>query len=314
MSELAELETGEVVYEVSLETDATTTYSVRGTLNLPKASTSRGVLLFLLHGGTYTREYWDWPYRPDIYSFVNWAMRSGLPTLSIDRLGSGASDRPPADEVTFSAHASVVHQIVGQLRESWAHIVLVGHSMGSATALLESSTYGDCDGLVLTGEAHLPDEEFMASVAGQMYPAALDPQFSGQDGLDGYITSTPNTRRRPFYAGPWVEDAVVVMDEATKSTATSGELLTLELPHDPAVSSRLNVPTFLLNGDLDRMISAQPLHTTDVHEKERLFYEGVADFTTALLPETGHCACQHLTAPMHHALIVEWVHDRFGTS
>lgn len=314
MSESAELKTGEVVYKVSLETDPTTTYSVRGTLHPPQASTSGDILLFLLHGGTYTREYWDWPYRPDIYSFVRWATRSGLPTLSIDRLGSGASDRPPADEVTFSAHASVVHQIIGRLRESWGHIVLVGHSMGSATALLESSTYGDCDGLVLTGETHFPDEEFMASVAGQMYPAALDPQFSGQEGLDGYITSTPGTRRPPFYAGSWVEDAVVGQDEATKSTMTTGEMLTFALTHDPAVSSRLTVPTLLLNGDRDRMISAQPLHTTDVHEKEQLFYEGVADFTTALVPETGHCACQHLTAPMHHALICEWVHDRFSTS
>jgi pimeloyl-ACP methyl ester carboxylesterase len=313
MSGSTELETGEVVYTVSLEADATTTYSVRGTLNNPQGS-ANNVLLLLLHGGTYTRAYWDWPYRPDIYSFVNWATRSGLATLNIDRLGSGVSDRPPADEVTFSAHASSVHQIIDQLRDRWTHIVLVGHSMGSATALLESSTYGDCDGLVLTGETHFPDEEFMASVAGQMQPAAIDPQFTGQEGLDGYITSTPGTRRAPFYAGPWVEDAVVAQDEATKSTMTMGEMLTFALTHDPAVSSQLTVPTLLLNGDLDRMISAQPLHTTDVHEKEHLFYGAVADFTTALLAETGHCACQHLTAPMHHALIVEWVHDRFGTS
>jgi pimeloyl-ACP methyl ester carboxylesterase len=313
MSGSAELETGEVVFTVSLEADATTTYNVRGTLNNPQGSADN-VLLLLLHGGSYTRQYWDWPYRPTIYSFVNWATHSALATLRIDRVGSGVSDRPPAEEVTFPAHAYAVHQIISQLRDRWTHIILIGHSMGSATALLEASTFTDIDGLVLTGVTHRPDETFRASVSGQLHPALLDPQFSDQQGLDGYVTSVPGTRRAPFYAGPWVEDAVVAQDEATKSTMTVGEMSTFRLAHDPAVSGRLTVPTMLINGDLDRLISAEPLHTTDIHEKEPLFYEAVADFTTALLPETGHCACQHLTAPMHHALIVEWVHDRFGTS
>ena len=71
MSGRAELETGEVAFTVSLEAQATTSYRVRGTLTNPQGSTDN-VLLLLLHGGSYTRQYWDWPYRPSIYSFVNW--------------------------------------------------------------------------------------------------------------------------------------------------------------------------------------------------------------------------------------------------
>ena len=96
MSESAELKTGEVVYKVSLETDPTTTYSVRGTLHPPQASTSGDILLFLLHGGTYTREYWDWPYRPDIYSFVRWGRAPDcLRCRSIGSVLGRATVRPP---------------------------------------------------------------------------------------------------------------------------------------------------------------------------------------------------------------------------
>src|ERR1700689_5213927 len=125
-------------FSVALSPGAAARYVVRGTLTRPPVS-PRPALLLLLHGGVYHRSYWDPAYRPEIYSFVRWATRAGYVTLALDRIGSGASDRPPANEVTFPANAYVVHQVASQLRGQWPTIVLVGHSMGSHTSILESA-------------------------------------------------------------------------------------------------------------------------------------------------------------------------------
>jgi pimeloyl-ACP methyl ester carboxylesterase len=85
---------------------------------------------------------------------------AGYATLNLDNIGSGQSDLPPGDHVTVEAQAYVVHQIVqalhaGQRPESsLGKVILVGHSLGSAIAVVEANRYADVDGVILTGLLH----------------------------------------------------------------------------------------------------------------------------------------------------------------
>ena len=44
-------------------------------------------LLLLAHGATYNSIYWDFPFKPNNYSFVRFMAAQGYPTLLVDRLG-----------------------------------------------------------------------------------------------------------------------------------------------------------------------------------------------------------------------------------
>jgi hypothetical protein len=68
-------------------------YEVAGWLSVPDRLTV-DVLQVLVHGACYTHEYFDLPYQPESYSYVEWAHRNGWAVLNIDRLGNGVSSHP----------------------------------------------------------------------------------------------------------------------------------------------------------------------------------------------------------------------------
>ena len=115
-----------------------------------------------------------------LYGNVREATAAGYPTLAIDRLGPGASDHPPAAQVTAMSEAFARHDVVGQLRAgkvgdvSFGKIVLVGHSYGSDIALRKAAAYADVSGIISTGwltagnsAGHLQVRKSYDSSAGQ---------------------------------------------------------------------------------------------------------------------------------------------------
>jgi pimeloyl-ACP methyl ester carboxylesterase len=290
---------------VNLDESDDRVFKVRGDLSVPEADGT--ALLLLLHGGVYSRAYWDCTYRPEIYSFVRWATRAGYATLALDRIGAGRSDRPPADDVTFPANAYVVHQVITQLRTRWARIVLVEHSMGAHTSILESATYADADGVVLTGIAHGQNHDHALAARDNLHPARDDALFAGSGVPDGYITTVPGSRRGDFYSGEWVEQPVLDYDEANKSTATTGEMTTIAAVIDPATSRGINLPTLMVLGELDEFWEGAPFTTAGVVDHERDCFSAAAELAVTVVPSAGHSPCLHVTAPVHHAAIIEWL-------
>jgi hypothetical protein len=63
----------------------------------------------LLHGSTYARYYWDFPYQTAHYSYVRAATNRGYATFNLDRIGNGASDHPDGNLVDINSNAFVVH-------------------------------------------------------------------------------------------------------------------------------------------------------------------------------------------------------------
>ena len=154
----------ELSFPVTLSPGGANVYNVFGVL-CSRGSIHHKTIQITLHGATYSHLYWDFPFQPETYSYVRRATAAGYAVLNLDRIGIGQSDRPPAADVTIPSNGYVVHQIVQALRGgdlvvpsfgriSADRVVLVGHSLGSVISIQEAATFGDVDGVVLTGLSH----------------------------------------------------------------------------------------------------------------------------------------------------------------
>jgi pimeloyl-ACP methyl ester carboxylesterase len=142
------------------------TYTVRGHLTGPsrlllKQGKRRGATLYL-HGLGLGE--WLWRFRQvPRYDFVQGMARAGHVSVTVDRLGYGASDKPPSGKSScIGSQADVAHQIVGQLRagsygvsgglaHSFKRVALAGHSAAGQISITEAYTYRDLSALVVVG-------------------------------------------------------------------------------------------------------------------------------------------------------------------
>lgn len=321
----AQAETGglrcqEVTFTVSLSPADATSYHVVGEL-CSRGSIHHKTIQIALHGATYSHLYWNFPFQPETYSYALRATEAGYAVLSLDRIGIGQSDHPPADAVTIESNAYVVHQIVQILRggdlvaPSFGRVradrvALVGHSLGSVISMQEAGTYGDVDGVVLTGVSHNVTP-VLGDILGSLYPANLDPHFAGRDIPDGYLTSLPGLRSI-FYQAPFFDPQVVAIDDQNKETVTVAELNTAV----PALgcSASIHVPVLVAVGDFDAAFCTAPsCSVSGSLASEPGFYPADACAEAVVIPEAGHDLSLHYTAPLAYDVILDWFDRRVGS-
>lgn len=307
----------ELSFDVALSPADATAYNVFGVL-CARGSLHKKTIQITLSGSTYSHLYWDWPYRPQTYSYVLRATAAGYAVLNLDRIGIGRSGHPPAEAVTIESNAYVVHQIVQELRDGDLvvpafgriradRVALVGHSLGSLIAIQEAATYGDVDGVVLTGISHtvtpaLGDVQFL--------PANLDPHFAGRNIPDNYLTTVPGTRSI-FYHLPSTDPAVLETDEQTKETVTLGELGTAFSAL--ALSPGVHVPAIVIVGDHDAAFCAPPTCSASGSlAAEAAFFSPDACLETAVIAGAGHDLNLHLQAPITYDVVLDWLDRRVG--
>jgi pimeloyl-ACP methyl ester carboxylesterase len=310
----------ELSFDVTLAPADATVYNVFGVL-CSRGSIHDKTIQIALHGATYSHSYWDWPYQPETYSYVRRATAAGYAVLSLDRIGIGLSDHPPAEAVTIESNAFVVHQIVQALRggdlivQSFGRIraervALVGHSLGSVISIQEAGTYGDVDGVVLTGLSHTITPA-LGDVLSSLYPASLDPRFAGRDIPDGYLTSLPGLRS-VFYYLPSTDPAVLDLDEQTKETVTTAELATAV----PALglSTSIHVPVLVVVGDFDAAFCNPPsCSASGSLATEPGFYPADACAEAVVIPGAGHDLNLHVQAPLAYDVVLSWMDRRVGS-
>ncbi|HEX3641310.1 MAG TPA: alpha/beta hydrolase, partial [Ktedonobacteraceae bacterium] len=291
-------------------------YTIYGELCNPAGGPSQTVQL-LVAGATYGHVYWDFPYQPQTYSYVRALNAVGYSTFNIDRIGVGNSSHPLSALVTLDADAYSVHKVVQGLRtgtiggQTFAHVLLVGHSLGSLTSWIEAGTYKDVDGVIITGLTHhFNTVQLTTVVVPSFYPAQLDPRFAGK-GLDtGYLTTRQGTRGNDFYYVPEADPQAIATDEATKETVTSGELASFAPPFINGISERITVPVFVVMGQQDNLFCA-PLATNcssnaTLQQAEAPFYAPQAQLQVAIIPNAGHDINLHLAAPTWFAASTTW--------
>ncbi|WP_221568701.1 alpha/beta hydrolase [Alkalihalobacillus sp. TS-13] len=276
----------------------------------------------LVSGITYDHHYWDFPFKPQNYSYVQHATDAGYVTFNIDRIGVGQSDRPPADQVTVQSGAHVVHQIVQKLREGnvadtrFSNIILTGHSFGSSMSLYEASTYQDVDGLILSGMMHEVTTKGY-SLLSNLYPGQSDPKFLDAYLPAGYFTTQPDTRGDMFYHQ--ADGDVISLDEELKQTVTSGELNSLTDAHTEAISKKIKVPVLIAIGDKDIIFCEEEgkLSCADrqtVLKRESPYYSPDVPLEAFVLTGTGHNLNLHPDAEKWFSFAGDWGHKYVGNT
>lgn len=292
-------------------------YTIYGELCNPARGASRTVQL-LIPGATYGHSYWDFPYEPQTYSYVDSMNAAGYSTFNIDRIGTGLSSHPNLSlvNVTLQTNAYVVHEIVQDLRggqignQSFARVLLVGHSLGSAVVWLEAGTYHDVNGVIITGMLHLPNAVGLAHLFATLYPADLDPHFAGAGYGMGYLTTEPGTREGDFYYAPGVDPNVVATDEATKETATVGEIASFAPLLVDGISAQITVPVLLVVGQQDAtmcgLLATNCSSAATVLQAEAPYYAPQAQLKAVVIANSGHDLTLHESAPLYFAATLAW--------
>lgn len=292
---------------------------ISGTLCVPDGGT-RTVQL-LVHGYSYARYYWDFPYHPERYSYVRRANQAGYATLAIDRIGDGKSTHPPAASLTWDTAADTVHQVVSALRDgtlgtAFERVILVGHSYGSVTSYLEAGRYHDVDALIGTGIAHRVDmAQLTMRVVAQSAPAALDPKFA-HSGYDPLYVTTRVGARNVFYNPDNADPEVIKLDEHLKETAGELEIPTAAVYLVNSVSKTTNIPVLTVNGDKDPFFCT-PLAADCSSDKaladfERPYYGPNATVEAKVIPNGGHDINLERTAPQAYDSMLRFANHYVG--
>jgi pimeloyl-ACP methyl ester carboxylesterase len=315
---------GDYTLSVTLAPGNPNTFHVVGTLCSQGPLAGKTVHL-LLHGSTYARYYWDFPYQTTHYSYVRAATSSGYATFNLDRIGNGASDHPDGTLVDMNSNAFVIHQVVNALRagvfasQSFKKVIVVGHSMGSFAATNYAGTFpGEADGVILTGFLHDVNFDFVNSVLlPSLYPATLDPKFAGQFPNFDYFTSVPGSRGSGFYYMPNTDPQVLALDETLKQTTTIGELNTgPAMPFSP-ISFQIQGPVQVVIGEFDHIFCGYRVNCSDkdaVQNYEKAFYTASACVETAVISDAGHDLNLQTNAQSAYAKMLSWADRTVGST
>jgi pimeloyl-ACP methyl ester carboxylesterase len=282
-------------------------------------------LQVLVHGITYTRNYWSGLAEPgtkpgqDEYSWIVYAAGQGYATLSVDRLCNGASTHlngiagcqlPLEVEVV---HAVIAMARTGQLPEAstrFNQIILAGHSYGSILVNALSVRHpDDADALLLTGFSFDALSGLSGAAAPALEPAALvNPVEYGN--LDpSYLEATNETGTTEIFYYDLFDPAIACYDFAHRGTATLGGFATTLVGQQPAPA--FHGPVFVLNGNDDVLFcepaSSQPIlgqpgncsagPDQGVHNG----YPAASAFGFFNAPDTGHCLNLHFTSQQSFA-------------
>jgi pimeloyl-ACP methyl ester carboxylesterase len=198
------------------------TYTVRGHLTAPSRGKRPGVALYL-HGLGLGE--WLWNFQPvKSYSFARGMAQRGNVSVTVDRLGYGASDKPLGTASCIGSQADIAHQLVQALHSGsytvasgkprkYRRVALVGHSAAGEISILEAYAYRDVQALVVVGFSfsNLPRANLTFGYQRIDCQAGGQPVAPGGPGGYALFGRTPQEfRSTMFHSAPKaVQDAAV---------------------------------------------------------------------------------------------------------
>lgn len=249
-------------------------------------------LVFAIHGGGYTRDYWNPPFADESYSFARFFTDRGHAVLAIDMLGMGQSSRPEPESrlsraIIAAAHAAALELAKARLGKP-VTVTGVGHSMGGMMIIAQAADHPGLDRVAVLGWANEP------MVLGDTDVATL------QAGLipSGYLATPREPMRTLFYA-PDVPEALILADEAAGSTtpATLGRnALTPGIMHESA--ARISIPVLVVHSVVD---------TSPAPEKEPAYFTSAPSTELQILENAAHCQNFASSRRQHWEGLADWI-------
>jgi pimeloyl-ACP methyl ester carboxylesterase len=145
------------------------TYQVKGHITGPASALAtsskkkrkkrpKGVTLYL-HGLGVAEWLWRFEGVPS-YNYALQQARAGHVSVTVDRLGYGASSRPDGNQICSGSEADITHQMVQALKtgtyaigagkpRKYKRVALAGHSAAGEISILEAYSYRDVNALVV---------------------------------------------------------------------------------------------------------------------------------------------------------------------
>ncbi|KAJ7080537.1 hypothetical protein C8R44DRAFT_824196 [Mycena epipterygia] len=276
------------------------TYNIYGVFCQPETVTPKlaDVLQLLVHGYTYTSQYWSPPIEEfRNYSYAAFSCNRGLSSFAMDWLGVGLSSRPTnASDVQFPTAVAAISQVARHFKQAsilpgvapFKKIIGIGHSAGSG--LLNFGAIVDAqfpfDGLVLTADLLIISATF-SSISS--FPSARDADPLRWGTLDpAYITTTHN--RSMFYpADPTVSSPrMMLFDDFTKNVGSVSEFVQLATR---SLTTQYTGPVAKIVGSEDQLLCVSTRRCGDVTALtavERVPWPAAQSFEVVVAQGSGH--------------------------
>ena len=275
-------------------------------------------LQILLHGSTYTKEYWDrgsWGHGDPKYSWTKAMNRNGYATLAVDKLGNGASSHPdPVYDVQLPLQMEAIHSLIVQIKAGKTGIsvpsklILVSHSSGSILAADLAQTHpDDVDALVLTGypaggannKGGIPSYHYLPAAISA--PARFPPTLNY-----GYLLMNSELNRTSaFYYEGHYDLVIPHLDYLTAGSQPIGEGFNFGPSTQPAFKGKVLVVT----GQKDPAVCGfTPVEQCAYNETRVVDVDKAFSGNTGFdfyMPPTGHDLNWHYSAPRTFETVVE---------
>ena len=240
-----------VLYSNSYELEATFCEPTANPSNISRTST---VQLYV-HGATLNKLMWDFPYKPEIYSWIRYMTSQGFSTLTFDLIGAGNSTIVDGLlEAQGQTYVETIHQIVQKLRAGeiggkvFNKIIPMGFSLGSCMLVSLADQYPqDVDTVIIHGFTWNAGLLYPGYLAGFQTSARLvDPQRWGTFSPQYLTQATAAARKVAAFFGDYDRE-VLPIDFELRDLNTLGAAMAL--PFHSVTAHQFRGPVFLGIGD-----------------------------------------------------------------
>jgi pimeloyl-ACP methyl ester carboxylesterase len=286
-------------------------YTIQGHLTAPAGQLDPGgahAVVLDLHGLGYGEFFWHFQSVPG-YDWAAGLAARGIASVSVDRLGYGASSHPPGTQTCMGGQADIAHQMVQALRTGsysmdggpgvgFPKVVVAGHSAGGGISQVEAYSFHDVDGLMIFSWA---DSDQSPQVLGAFAQTGGVCLTGGKP--PGYAPlgqSDDEFKALMFHsADPAVEAAATAM----RSPDPCGDdgSIPAEIFVDHLQVQSIKLPVLLVMGANDAIFPPPSLD----HQKS--LYTGTGDLTAVSVPDTGHAVTLELSASSTRDTVASWL-------